>query len=248
MADVDILRETRKWRQYVEDRLGGFQGLGIWRYRTATDAFPATGRMQFDDLIIGDATEMYVHETNDGGTDMTAFLDLIVADDLIYVQIQADSSQFVIVQTGTPTKAGSVYTFPVVAIEGQGTPPTNNTQVAIVITKSGGAGGGSPAFSAINVQNGDYEFVLSDAGKTISKESGGAGETYTIPANASVAYVDGSWVAIDNDGGDDLTIEITTDVMEGTDGVTGTRTLGDNERALVQKMSTTKWRYQATDL
>ena len=38
-----------------------------------------------------------------------------------------------------------------------------------------------------NVQNGDYTLLPSDIGKLISKQSGGAGETYTIPANGSVA-------------------------------------------------------------
>jgi hypothetical protein len=402
MAAVDILREQSKWRRGVEDGSigggggGGFVGFGIWRYRTAVTSNPSTGQMQFDDLIIDNATEMYFHETNDGGTDMTAFLDLIAADDLLYVQVQSDASQFVIVQVGTPSKAASVYTFPIVTIEGQGSAPTNNTQVALIVSPAQGSGGGglangtvddaalkwdtstvawieatdirfegngrldlrsasaailrlntsgaaldekvtdfrmsnfsgfniqsvtdggfngptllsanrtgsawqnlsiqtnveilgslylfnnngvqadlsnrgqiyvdvaddalrykdefgvdinlNPGISPLNIQNGNYTFLIDDAGKTIAKQSGGAGETYTIPANASVAYDIGAWVAIDNDGGGDLSIAITTDVLEGTDGTTGTRTLGDNERALVQKIAATKWRYSASDL
>lgn len=105
-----------------------------------------------------------------------------------------------------------------------------------------------PSLSELNVQDGNYTFLISDKGKTIAKQAGGAGETYTIPANASVAYVIGTWIAVDNDGGGDLTIAITTDVLVGTDGVTGSRTLGDNHRALMQKITATRWRYQATDL
>jgi hypothetical protein len=105
-----------------------------------------------------------------------------------------------------------------------------------------------PSRSELNVQDGNYTLLLSDQGKTIAKRAGGAGETYTIPANASVAYEIGAWVAFDNDGGGDLTIAITTDVLVGTDGVTGSRTLGDNQRAMAQKINTTRWRYQATDL
>ncbi len=105
-----------------------------------------------------------------------------------------------------------------------------------------------PSISELNVQNGNYTLLIGDKGKTIAKQSGGAGETITIPANASVAYEIGTWVAFDNDGGGDLTIAITTDTLEGTDGVTGSRTLGDNERAMIQKITATKWRYQATDL
>lgn len=121
---------------------GAFQGLGIWRYRTAITSNPSTGQMQFDNVTIDSATEMYIHESNDGGTDMTAFLDLIVADDLIYVQIQADSSQFVSVQVGTPSKATGVYTFPIQIVEGQGSAPTNNSTVAIIAIHGAGTGGG----------------------------------------------------------------------------------------------------------
>ena len=121
---------------------GGFQGLGIWRYRTAVTSTPSTGQMQFDDLTIDNATEMYIHESNDGGTDMTAFLDLIVADDLVYVQIQADASQFVTVEVGTPSKSTGVYTFPIQIVEGQGSAPTNNSTVAIIAIHGAGTGGG----------------------------------------------------------------------------------------------------------
>jgi hypothetical protein len=105
-----------------------------------------------------------------------------------------------------------------------------------------------PSLSELNIQNGNYTLLITDKGKTIAKQSGGAGETITIPSNASVPYKIGTWVAFDNDGGGDLTIAITTDVLVGTDGVTGSRTLGDNQRAMAQKITATRWRYQATDL
>ena len=105
-----------------------------------------------------------------------------------------------------------------------------------------------PSISEINTQNGNYTLLIGDKGKTIYKASGGAGETITIPANSSVAFKIGTWVAFDNDGGGDLTIAITTDVLVGTDGATGSRTLGDNHRALIQKITATRWRYQASDL
>ncbi len=105
-----------------------------------------------------------------------------------------------------------------------------------------------PSISETNVQNGNYTFLITDKGKTIAKQSGGAGETYTIPASGAVAYQIGTWIAIDNDGGGDLTIAITTDVLVGTDGVTGSRTLGDNQRALIQLIAAARWRYQASDL
>jgi hypothetical protein len=533
-----------------------FQGFGQWRYRTTTTGTPAAGRLEFDNIVIGLATEMFLNVTNDNGVDMSNFLALIQANDLVYVQISNDSTQYVVIQTDLPTLAAGVYTFPILLIEGVGSPPANNTPVSVVVasTSSGGggnvvdgtvenqvvrwdvannqyeptstvlinpfsppingriqvqgssssdvtramlnvdignsvsaiwvsdrggdgfysksdfpgteehvwgrwtgalssgvvnfrinefdqftfdftsyyveraagladvvgrgqiwagtdqslnftdglgvntvltaAGGGiapgtvtnstlrwsgaawveatgilsiftgvqtleirgsgaflqlhttgaaldeketrikmdnfagfaiqsvsdggfngpflmganrtgtawqnlqfsvdtevfgsfylsnilgvqadlsnrgqlwvdvaddllhyqdefgvpqvlDPSLSELNIQNGNYTLLITDKGKTIAKQSGGAGETHTIPANASVAYKIGTWVAWDNDGGGDLTIAITTDTLVGTDGVTGSRTLGDNERALIQKIAATRWRYSASDL
>jgi hypothetical protein len=105
-----------------------------------------------------------------------------------------------------------------------------------------------PSISELQNQNGNYTLVLGDKGKTILKGAGGAGETITIPANASVAFPLGTWVAIDNDGGGDLSIAITTDVLAATDGTVGTQTLGDNQVAVIQKIAATKWRYSASDI
>lgn len=98
-----------------------------------------------------------------------------------------------------------------------------------------------------NEQNGNYTLVLSDAGRTIRKASGGAGETITIPANGSVAFPVGTIIVIVNDGGGDLSIAITTDTLEeyGT-GSTGTRTLPDNNKAVIEKVTSTLWKYSAT--
>lgn len=102
--------------------------------------------------------------------------------------------------------------------------------------------------SEINTQNGNYTLVMGDKGKTIYKASGGAGETWTIPANGTVAFPIGTLISFDNDGGGDLTIAITTDTLVGTDGTTGSRTLGDNHTAVIQKLTATRWRYAASDL
>ena len=43
---------------------GGFNGLGIWRYRTETSSPPASGQIRFNNADISAATEFYLHETN----------------------------------------------------------------------------------------------------------------------------------------------------------------------------------------
>jgi hypothetical protein len=93
-----------------------------------------------------------------------------------------------------------------------------------------------------NTQNGNYTLVLGDRGGLIRKQSG-AGNTITIPANASVAFPDGTVITIDNDSGNAVSIAITTDVMElAGAGTTGTRTLSDNGSCTIQKIASTKWR------
>lgn len=118
---------------------GGFQGFGLWRYRTATDANPTAGRLQFDDTTVDDATELYVNVINDDGTDLTAFLTLLVVGDLIFIQAQDDSTQFIAVEIGgTPTDAAGVFTFPIGSVESQGAVMTNNEVVAVLGSHSGG--------------------------------------------------------------------------------------------------------------
>jgi len=108
--------------------------------------------------------------------------------------------------------------------------------------------GHSHGGSNLNVQNGSYTLVAGDAGKTISKESGGAGETITIPANTAVPFPIGTMIGINNDGGGTLTIAITTDTLTGTDGSTGSRTLGDSDMAVITKVTATEWKYAASDI
>ena len=93
-----------------------------------------------------------------------------------------------------------------------------------------------------NVQNGNYPIVLADDGKHIYKASGGSGETWTIPANASEAFPIGSTLVFVNQGGGTLSIAITSDVMqlEGN-GATGTRTLADDGVATALKVTATLW-------
>ena len=119
-------------------------------------------------------------------------------------------------------------------LEGEEWTVTGHWNVPSLISAGGGAA--------------SYTLVLADAGKTVYKTSGGAGETITIPANASVAFTVGTYVEIVNDGGGDLTIAITTDTLDGTDGATGSRTLGDGHVAVIHKLTSTLWKYAASDL
>jgi len=73
----------------------------------------------------------------------------------------------------------------------------------------------TPGYLSIpqNAQTGSYTLVLADAGKHIYHASGAGVATYTIPANASVAYPIGTAVSIVNMSTNAVTISITSDTL-----------------------------------
>jgi len=88
--------------------------------------------------------------------------------------------------------------------------------------------------------------VLTDCGKQIYLNAGSA-QTLTIPANASVAFPIGTIIPVINDSGNDWSIAITTDTLEElATGNTGTRTLADNNKAILEKVTATLWKYSAS--
>lgn len=102
-----------------------------------------------------------------------------------------------------------------------------------------------------NSQSGNYTTVLADSGKHILHPAGaGAGHTFTIPANASVAYPIGTVITFVNlDTSNAISIAITTDTMYlAGSGTTGTRTLGTYGQATALKVGTTTWLISGTDL
>lgn len=97
-----------------------------------------------------------------------------------------------------------------------------------------------------NSQSAAYTLVLSDAGKHIYHPSADTtARTWTIPANASVAFPIGTAVTFDNDAGAGaITIAITSDtlVLVGAAGSTGSRTLASGGQATALKVTATRWR------
>lgn len=95
----------------------------------------------------------------------------------------------------------------------------------------------------VNNQATPYTAVLSDSGKLLYYNGTGAA-TFTIPANASVAYPVGTELTFINDatGATNMTIAITSDTMAlSPGGTTGSRTLAQFGRAKAVKVATTRW-------
>lgn len=101
-----------------------------------------------------------------------------------------------------------------------------------------------------NAQTGNYTLVAADAGKHIYHASGdGSGDTYTIPANGSVAYEVGTAITFVNLDSNAVSIAITTDTLyhAGT-GTTGTRSLAQYGVATAIKITSTAWLISGTGL
>jgi hypothetical protein len=95
----------------------------------------------------------------------------------------------------------------------------------------------------VNSQSAAYTAVLADAGKVILHPSTDANaRTFTIPANASVAYAVGTVLTFVNMTSQVVTIAITSDTLylAGT-GSTGSRSLAQYGMATAVKLTSTTW-------
>jgi hypothetical protein len=104
--------------------------------------------------------------------------------------------------------------------------------------------------SPVNSQSTAYTAVLADAGKTLLHPSTDANaRTFTIPANASVAYEVGTMIGFVNRTSQVLSIAITTDTMTLVNTTTtGTRSLALNGSAIAYKDTATTWVIAGTGL
>lgn len=94
-----------------------------------------------------------------------------------------------------------------------------------------------------NSQSANYTLVLADAGKHIfHPASDNNARTFTIPANASVAYPIGTALTFINMAVANVTIAITSDTMTfSPSGTTGSRTLATYGSATCVKIASTQW-------
>ena len=93
-----------------------------------------------------------------------------------------------------------------------------------------------------NPKTASYTLALTDMGYDIYITGTTAAQTITIPANASVAFPNGTMIQITNDSNQNWSIAITTDtLLWSPNNVTGTRTLAPAGQVTVRKVSATRW-------
>jgi hypothetical protein len=134
--------------------------------------------------------------------------------------------------------------------------PLSGGGLSGLLTLNGGGNitpAATPAINAIgylgaptDIVNAAYTFVMGDAGKAKLHDEATA-RTWTIPANASVAFPIGTVIIIDNTGNagaaGTITLAITTDTLRRGDGTagTGSRTIAASRVAAIRKMKATEW-------
>lgn len=119
------------------------------------------------------------------------------------------------------------------------------------VTPVAGVGGLGYLELPQNSQSVAYTMVLDDSGKHLFHPGADTvARTFTIPANAAVAYPIGTAITfINQHGAGVLTIAITTDVMRlAGDGGVGSRALAANGVATVFKLTATEWIISGTGL
>lgn len=102
-----------------------------------------------------------------------------------------------------------------------------------------------------NSQSGNYTLTIEDAdGYVIHPASSGAGDTFTIPANASVAFEVGTVIRfVNRDASNAVSIAINSDTLIlSPGGTTGTRTLAAYGVATAVKIAGTEWMISGTGL
>lgn len=102
-----------------------------------------------------------------------------------------------------------------------------------------------------NSQSAAYTLILTDGGKHLLHPSADVtARTFTIPANATVAFPIGTAVTfVNQNAAGAVTIAITTDTMRlAGAGTTGSRTLAANGIATALKLTSTEWIISGTGL
>lgn len=128
---------------------------------------------------------------------------------------------------------------------GTGNPEDLTAAQAAAIVQGDGLSADLCGFRGIpqNSQSAAYTLVASDAGKHILHPSADANaRTFTIPANASVAFPVGTAVTFVNQTSQVVSIAITSDTLTlAGSTTTGTRSLAQNGVATALKVTSTSW-------
>lgn len=211
---------------------------------TTTDSDPGSGIFRFNNATIASVTAAYLDNNESGGGSITGWLDTFddsnsaIRGILIFKGITSPTAFAVFSVTGSVVD-GSGYRKLTLTYLSSGGTFTNAEMFALAFYRAGDIDSTAPQ----NAKNVDYTLALTDAGKHIFHDSA-TPHTWTIPANGSVAFPIGTIITlVNNTGGGDITLVITTDTLRRGDGTagTGSRTITADSIATILKTKTQEW-------
>ena len=119
----------------ITSQPASIQGLGIWKYRTEITAPPNSGQVRFNNADPTLATEMYIHEINQGGLDVSNFFDRISPNEpLIYLQNRGNADNYFIIGVTSDVDSGVYRTIVIASFVLQGDEQSQNQDMALVLT------------------------------------------------------------------------------------------------------------------
>ena len=213
--------------------LGGSAGSIVYQTGAGATGFSAAGTS--GQVLLSGATGSPTWSTL--GTGVATFLATPSSANLA-AAVTDETGSGVLVFDTSPTLATATLTSPTLTTPVLGTPTSGN----LANCTADGTNAVGYLIIPQNAQTGSYTLVLGDSGKSIFHATAAGAATYTIPANATVAYPIGTTISIINMSTNAVTIAITTDTLylAGT-GATGSRTLAQYGVATTTKMTSTTW-------
>lgn len=194
----------------------------------------------------GRATSTTAYGLIAAGTTATGAHQTLAAGATTEILVGGGASALPVWTTATGSGAPVRATSPTLVTPALGTPSSGNLSSC---TADGTDAVGFRNIPA-NSQSTAYTAVLADAGKSIDHPASDANaRTFTIPANASVAYPVGTCISFSNMTAEVVTIAITSDTMylAGV-GTTGSRSLAQYGVATARKITSTAWIINGTGL
>ena len=210
LAKVDATDNNTEW---VDQSGGGGSGIlqGRWTYKTSTvSGDPSSGNLRLNNSDISLATEVYISQTSDDGTDESLFFTVLEAGDRLYVQEAADGDTFITCTVGTVTDNTGWWTVAItVDSSGADTAISNNAETLVAQASEPNTDHGG----LTGLTDDDHpQYLLVDGTRAMSGSIDMGGNTIvdvrsitvTGASSPSVSILDstngGIWIGADSDG------------------------------------------------
>ena len=279
VGDSDDVAPTQKAvKAFVENAIAaittGGASIGVQFLAdtgSTADSDPGAGLLKWNHATQTSATVIYLDDASADGASLTAIWPRLNAGGVLFLQHATNQDIWQIWEFTAINDASGYAKLTVTLWAAAGT-FADNDPILVTLDKGQGAGSVSSVNGASgtvdtfgtgldvdatgfrglpqNSQSGNYTCVAADSGKQVIHPSGaGAGDTFTIPANASVAFEIGTAITFINMDSNALSIAITTDTLNlAGAGTTGTRTLAQYGVATAVKVGATQWLISGVNL